>query len=220
VHDAFGWANAPGIKTAEGIAKVPRLSAVLERAAEVERALSDKFKDAGASWYDGGEEVVEKPPPPPAAMKPPSGDALFAATSGGGGGGGDVPTRTAQLDEPLAPTPRRGRGAGARSMDEAPSRTWVDRDEAGTPKKGYGAAAPGKPLRLFIVCFHLPVRVRRDPASHHGWHVEWAESLIAKTEGSIANDQGMKATWVGTPFDDRARLAALTEAYTYTYTYT
>ena len=41
----------------------------------------------------------------------------------------------------------------------------------------------GRGRRIFIVCYHLPVIVSKDPNTG-SWLACWAESLFAKTEGS------------------------------------
>jgi hypothetical protein len=50
--------------------------------------------------------------------------------------------------------------------------------------------------RLFLVCYHLPLVVRRTGQVDAPFEVEWAESLIAKSEGSIS--QTIKTIWIGT----------------------
>jgi len=47
--------------------------------------------------------------------------------------------------------------------------------------------------RLFIVCFHLPVKVYKDVATDK-WHASWSESLISNTDGKSK----YKRTWIGT----------------------
>ncbi|CAM9367247.1 unnamed protein product [Chrysoparadoxa australica] len=47
--------------------------------------------------------------------------------------------------------------------------------------------------RLYVVCFHLPVRLTGGKGH---WQAEWNESLIAKTEDSVA--QKLPTHWVGT----------------------
>ena len=49
--------------------------------------------------------------------------------------------------------------------------------------------------KLFLVCFHLPIVVRRG-SQPLTFEIEWAESLIAKTSNSIA--EKFKTYWVGT----------------------
>jgi len=58
---------------------------------------------------------------------------------------------------------------------------------------------------LFLVCYHLPVRVFRQPFGG-GWGAEWKESLLAKGDDSIS--EHMRTRWVGTvglPADVTAR---------------
>eukprot|EP01031_Cornospumella_fuschlensis_P039914 gene39914-48601_t len=50
--------------------------------------------------------------------------------------------------------------------------------------------------RLFLVCYHLPVSIRRTGRSSEPFEVTWSESLIAKTEGSVS--QSLKTIWIGT----------------------
>jgi hypothetical protein len=52
----------------------------------------------------------------------------------------------------------------------------------------------GTVRNLYLVCFHLPIKVSRGQAGV--FDVEWAESLIAKSEGSVSNS--MKTYWIGT----------------------
>eukprot|EP01039_Chlorochromonas_danica_P010042 gene10042-11113_t len=55
---------------------------------------------------------------------------------------------------------------------------------------------PNENHRLFLVCYHLPVEIKRTDNPEQPFLVNWSESLIAKTEGSIA--QNLKTTWIGT----------------------
>eukprot|EP00632_Arachnochrysis_sp_CCMP2950_P013738 CAMPEP_0185698610 /NCGR_PEP_ID=MMETSP1164-20130828/6425_1 /TAXON_ID=1104430 /ORGANISM="Chrysoreinhardia sp, Strain CCMP2950" /LENGTH=1015 /DNA_ID=CAMNT_0028365531 /DNA_START=79 /DNA_END=3126 /DNA_ORIENTATION=- len=48
---------------------------------------------------------------------------------------------------------------------------------------------------IFIVCFHLPVVLTQDK-ENQDWHATWSESLIARTEGSVADD--FFTHWIGT----------------------
>lgn len=50
--------------------------------------------------------------------------------------------------------------------------------------------------RLFLVCYHLPVIVKRTNNPSEPFDVAWAESLIAKSGTSISDS--MKTIWVGT----------------------
>ena len=50
---------------------------------------------------------------------------------------------------------------------------------------------------LFLVCFHLPLVVTRSCTGNlNEFDITWAESLIAKTQGSVS--EGMMTWWVGT----------------------
>ena len=50
-----------------------------------------------------------------------------------------------------------------------------------------------KTRRLYIVCYHLPVNLVKVEGK---WSATWAESLIARTEGSVANEY--QTSWMGT----------------------
>lgn len=50
--------------------------------------------------------------------------------------------------------------------------------------------------KLFIVCYHLPVVVKRTEGKPGSFEIEWAESLISKTNGSVATV--MESYWLGT----------------------
>jgi hypothetical protein len=50
--------------------------------------------------------------------------------------------------------------------------------------------------KLFLVCYHLPVIIKRTNRSNEPFEAIWAESLIAKSGGSISVD--LKTIWVGT----------------------
>ena len=58
------------------------------------------------------------------------------------------------------------------------------------------------PLNLFIVCYHLPVTITVNKSDTTGtgeyrpFEITWAESLIAKSENSVAS--AMQTTWIGT----------------------
>ena len=57
----------------------------------------------------------------------------------------------------------------------------------------------GSIKNLFLVCFHLPIIVKRVAQAGKGgrkFEVVWAESLIAKTEGSVSNSHSV--FWLGT----------------------
>ena len=94
------------------------------------------------------------------------------------------------------------RGGGRRRGRRAP---------AAPPRSAAGRAArpAAAPVRLLIVCFHLPLNISRDASAPGGWRVVWAESLIARTEDSVADS--MSTTWVGTVFSDREQLLALSD---------
>ena len=50
---------------------------------------------------------------------------------------------------------------------------------------------------LYLVCFHLPIVVKRSiNGIKNEFDITWAESLIAKTQGSVS--EGMTTWWVGT----------------------
>jgi len=56
--------------------------------------------------------------------------------------------------------------------------------------------------KLFLICYHLPINIKRiDPSSSKyskkcPFEIEWAESLIAKSNNSISND--LDTYWIGT----------------------
>eukprot|EP01038_Epipyxis_sp_PR26KG_P011996 gene11996-16059_t len=50
--------------------------------------------------------------------------------------------------------------------------------------------------RLILVCYHLPVIVKRTGRANEPFEVSWAESLIAKSSGSISNS--IQTMWMGT----------------------
>lgn len=50
--------------------------------------------------------------------------------------------------------------------------------------------------RLFITCYHLPVKVSRTGNAEKPFEAFWAESLIAKTENSVAGER--ETFWIGT----------------------
>ncbi len=54
--------------------------------------------------------------------------------------------------------------------------------------------------RIFIVCYHLPVSVSKDPNTGE-WHACWAESLLAKTENS-SFVSAYNPHWIGTVTTD------------------
>ena len=49
--------------------------------------------------------------------------------------------------------------------------------------------------QLILACFHLPVELKRDPATG-GWAAQWNDSLIARSDDSVASE--VKTKWVGT----------------------
>ena len=52
--------------------------------------------------------------------------------------------------------------------------------------------------RLFLVCYHLPITVKRTkPGSAEPFLVEWSESILARSQSSSIADS-MKTFWVGT----------------------
>ena len=50
--------------------------------------------------------------------------------------------------------------------------------------------------RLYIVCYHLPVKVYKDP-SNQQWQASWSESLISNTDDSLAK-ASYDRLWIGT----------------------
>ncbi|CAM9312632.1 unnamed protein product [Phaeothamnion confervicola] len=61
-----------------------------------------------------------------------------------------------------------------------------------------GRSGPPPGARLFLVCFHLPITLTREKGffGKGKWQAEWNNSLIAKTENSIARH--IETHWVGT----------------------
>lgn len=58
--------------------------------------------------------------------------------------------------------------------------------------------------RLFLVCYHLPVVIKRTSDPKTPFSITWSESLIAKSEDSSVSES-LKTIWVGTvsvPGDD------------------
>jgi trehalose 6-phosphate synthase/phosphatase len=81
-------------------------------------------------------------------------------------------------------------------------------------KEAHNASAAGLDLAqimqgrsLILSCFHLPVELKRNPGTG-GWVAQWNDSLIARSDHSIAGE--MKTYWVGTVNSGRDRV--LTEA--------
>ena len=50
--------------------------------------------------------------------------------------------------------------------------------------------------RLFLICYHLPVNIKRTNKPNEPFEASWAESLIAKTQGSVSGS--IKTIWIGT----------------------
>ena len=50
--------------------------------------------------------------------------------------------------------------------------------------------------RLFITCYHLPLKISRTGDPNTPFEAEWGESLIAKSEGSVSGER--ETFWVGT----------------------
>lgn len=50
--------------------------------------------------------------------------------------------------------------------------------------------------RLFLICYHLPVNLKRTNRPHEPFEASWAESLIAKSAGSVSGS--IKTIWIGT----------------------
>ena len=61
---------------------------------------------------------------------------------------------------------------------------------------GVGDSTSTSSNRLILVCYHLPVEVRKTGNPDKPFDIEWAESLIAKTEGSISESR--QTLWFGT----------------------
>lgn len=81
----------------------------------------------------------------------------------------------------------------ASSAEVAPGRAAHDApgDEAG-PGPGPGEEVD-RLSNLFLICYHLPVKVFKGKGGD--WRCSWKNSLIAKTEGSIAGE--VSTNWIG-----------------------
>jgi trehalose 6-phosphate synthase/phosphatase len=61
-----------------------------------------------------------------------------------------------------------------------------------TDKKPVGSTI----TKLFLVCYHLPVVITRSSNEEKPFEIEWAESLLARSKGSISTS--IKTMWIGT----------------------
>ncbi|KAG5184819.1 trehalose 6-phosphate phosphatase [Tribonema minus] len=93
------------------------------------------------------------------------------------------------FDDPGSPAHHRSR-ASLSEADDGIRGLRADTDLSCTPVP---ARAPHG-SRLFLVCFHLPITLSRGADGR--WQALWNESLIAKTENSVANK--IETFWVGT----------------------
>ena len=73
-----------------------------------------------------------------------------------------------------------------------------------------GSAPPGSRIRepmagkaLVLACFHLPVELKRNAATG-GWTAQWNDSLIARSDSSIASS--ISTRWIGTVKPGRDRV--------------
>uniref|UniRef100_A0A7S3NPG5 CBM20 domain-containing protein n=1 Tax=Aureoumbra lagunensis TaxID=44058 RepID=A0A7S3NPG5_9STRA len=83
-----------------------------------------------------------------------------------------------------------------RSMQESfpsekSSMTYYKNDVASTDLD----TTPERKKTIHIVCFHLPVKLSQDPETKE-WKAVWGESLIARSDNSVAND--INTRWYGT----------------------
>mmetsp|Transcript_21284 Transcript_21284/g.30122 ORF Transcript_21284/g.30122 Transcript_21284/m.30122 type:complete len:1342 (-) Transcript_21284:135-4160(-) len=116
-----------------------------------------------------------------------------------------------ETSEPQASSPTTGGGlvtaAEGMVVDDHDNEEEEDGDQVMTTSgissiaASSGALTPTTPSqqsmqRIFFVCYHLPVVVTKNAESGE-WTARWAESLLAKTEGS-AVVKGYDANWVGT----------------------
>jgi trehalose 6-phosphate synthase/phosphatase len=86
---------------------------------------------------------------------------------------------------------------GAQGNDDAIMAVSTSASEDGDNKTIIDAEKVGcRGRRIFIVCYHLPVIVSKDPTTGV-WLACWAESLLAKTEGSSFVN-AYDPHWVGT----------------------
>jgi trehalose 6-phosphate synthase/phosphatase len=102
------------------------------------------------------------------------------------------------FDQPASPSQRR-RSLQPQLGDDDSSRlersdTDVRMSRADTDLGDMQPPQPPPNAKLYLVCFHLPVSLRCDAEGR--WHADWNDSLIAKTDNSVANK--IETYWVGT----------------------
>mmetsp|Transcript_32999 Transcript_32999/g.74466 ORF Transcript_32999/g.74466 Transcript_32999/m.74466 type:complete len:889 (+) Transcript_32999:122-2788(+) len=61
---------------------------------------------------------------------------------------------------------------------------------------------------LVFACFHLPIELKRDVSGSCSWEAQWNDSLISRSDNSVAGE--MDTVWIGTVNAGRDRV--LTEA--------
>ena len=67
-----------------------------------------------------------------------------------------------------------------------------------SPSKESGSSkeSPKGDSKLYIICYHLPVTVRRNDDRPCSFTINWADSLISKSENSVATT--LETFWMGT----------------------
>ena len=69
-------------------------------------------------------------------------------------------------------------------------------DSQSVPKAHLDEKIGSGASRLFLVCYHLPITVKRLDNSKEPFEVSWSESLLAQSENSVA--KSLDTYWVGT----------------------
>eukprot|EP01040_Poterioochromonas_malhamensis_P001718 gene1718-1823_t len=84
-----------------------------------------------------------------------------------------------------------------RLISEAELEVSAKRLPPSEPEKNAWKQLGGGSSKLFIVCYHLPIVIKRTNRPHEPFEATWAESLIARsTSGSISST--IKTIWIGT----------------------
>ncbi|KAL7543485.1 hypothetical protein ACHAXR_012780 [Thalassiosira sp. AJA248-18] len=80
--------------------------------------------------------------------------------------------------------------------EEDPDDVIPPLSEDDDPMDAAASAQAPKPESIFIVCYHLPIILSRDPTSGQ-WNACWSESLISKSE-MYGVSTHHNTTWIGT----------------------
>jgi len=75
-------------------------------------------------------------------------------------------------------------------------RLTTQKSSAALDGSGHGGARIGSGQKLYIVCYHLPVRIHRTGDPRKPFELSWAESLIAKSVKSVSEE--IDVVWLGT----------------------